>query len=332
MFEKVFIIAEAGSNHNGDLDTAVQLIHRAGESGADAVKFQDFTLRSLFAVRPYEEALQIADHGWQTEIERLSVKPDWHAVLTSAAAEAGVHYFSTPFSPEAVDTLDPHVPFFKIASGDITHLNLLKRVATSGKGIFLSTGGSHLDEVERAVRLLEKYSPPFLCIMHCIMLYPPPAETLNLNYLDVLNEHFDHTIGLSDHTTGFEAAVLAIAKGARSIEKHFTLDSNQEGLDHHNSLNPAGLSEFASLIRRCETMLGNRERPMSQKEATERVLARRGIYAARNLRRGEGMSLVDVDFLRPNIGIGAENFGKLKKLRLNTDVTIGNPLLWSMFD
>ena len=244
MFEKVFIIAEAGSNHNGDLKTAIELVHRAGESGADAVKFQDFTLQSLFSATHYEQALGLKDKGWRLAVEQLSMKPEWHDTLASAAQTAGIHYFSTPFSMEAVDSLDDFVPFYKVASGDITHSSLLVKIASKGKGVFLSTGASRLDEIEAAVEILDRRDLPFICIMHCIMLYPPPDESLHLNFIDTLGSRFDRTIGFSDHSLDAEASIIAVSKGVRAVEKHFTLDSEQSGADHHNSLDPMGFKEF----------------------------------------------------------------------------------------
>ena len=332
MFESVFIVAEAGSNHNGDLDTAVEMVHRAGQAGADAIKFQDFTLSSLFEPEAYEMALGLAAPDWRHTVHRLSVKPGWHKVLAQAAGEAGIHYFSTPFSIAAVGELDDFVPFYKIASGDITHIPLLRRVAQTGKGLFLSTGGSLLDEIDRAVREVERYSPAFICILHCIMRYPPPDAELHLNFIDSLKGRFGHPVGFSDHTMHVEAAALAVAKGARAIEKHFTLNREQTGADHRNSLDPVTFGEMVSLIRRCESMLGDTARPLSEEESRERVFARRSIYAARDLARGESVDLGTVDFLRPNIGIGSEQFDRLKNRKLTTDVKKGTPLTWSMFD
>ena len=331
MFEKVFIIAEAGSNHNGDLQTAIELVHRAGESGADAVKFQDFTLQSLYSPVHYEETLGLKDKSWRHTVEQLSVKLEWHDPLADAAQQTGIHYFSTPFSMEAVDSLDEWVPFFKIASGDITHSSLLEKVACKGKGVFLSTGASRIDEIERAVDILDKHDLPFICIMHCIMLYPPPDDTLHLNFIDTLKTHFNQPIGFSDHSPDGEAAVIAVSKGACAVEKHFTLDRNQSGADHKNSLDSSGFKDFTQKIRRCERMLGDSGRPIGEKEGRERVYARRGIYAVKDLKKGDQVTPDKVRFLRPRLGAGAEDFERLKNGVLDTDVTRGNKLDQSMF-
>jgi N,N'-diacetyllegionaminate synthase len=164
------------------------------------------------------------------------------------------------------------------------------------------------------------------------MLYPPPDEELNLNFIDSLHAHFSHPIGFSDHTMHTWAAALAVAKGAVAIEKHFTLDREQDGADHKNSLDPQGFGDLVSVIRRCEAMLGDSDRPLGERESRERVFARRGVYAARNLKRGETVDGESVDFLRPNTGIGAEQFEGLKNRKLMTDVKKGVPLTWSMFE
>ena len=331
MFEKVFIIAEAGSNHNGDLKTAIELVRRAGESGADAVKFQDFTLQSLFSPVHYEKTLGLKDKGWRNTVELLSLKPEWHESLAAAARQTGIHYFSTPFSTEAVDSLEEWVPFFKIASGDITHSLLLEKVACKGKGVFLSTGASRIDEIERAVAILHKYDLPFICVMHCIMLYPAPDNALNLSFIDTLKTHFKLPIGFSDHSPDTLASIIAVSKGACAVEKHFTLDRTQRGADHQNSIDPDMFKDFTQNIRRCERMLGDADRPIGEMEGRERVYARRGIYTVKDLKKGDKLTSEKVRFLRPKTGAGAEDFDRLKNATLDTDVTRGNALDWSMF-
>jgi sialic acid synthase SpsE len=331
MFEKAFIIAEAGSNHNGDLKTAVELVHSAKECGADAVKFQDFVLSSLFSPEHYEQTLGIRDKSWRLTMERLSMKPEWHEALADAARESGIHYFSTPFSLEAVDSLYNYVPFYKIASGDITHSPLLEKVASMGKGVFLSTGASRIDEIEAAVEILDRHNLPFICIMHCIMLYPPPDEAMHLNFIDTLKNRFKLPIGFSDHSPDADAAIIAVSKGGCAVEKHFTLDRRQDGADHQNSLDPVGFREFVTKIRRCETMLGNANRPIGEKEGRERIFARRGIYTTCDLKKGDTLTPEKLRFLRPKLGAGVEDFSRFKNKLLNTDVSRGNALDQSMF-
>lgn len=307
MFEKTYIIAEASSNHNGDLQTAIELTRCAKRAGADAIKFQDFDLESLFCAPYYEKALGITDAGWKKEIRKLAFKPEWHETVAREAKACGITYFSTPFSLAAVDALDPYVPYFKVSSGDITFLPLIERIGSKKKGVFLSTGASNITEIDRAVALLRRFDLPFICIMHCIMRYPATSDELNLGFIDTLIKRYGTPVGFSDHSLGIEAAPVAIGKGARAIEKHFTLDRNQEGADHKHSLDFAGFEALARCIRSAESMIGPSERVIGPQEKKERCYARRGIYSRDALREGETLALNMVAFLRPNISVGAEN-------------------------
>jgi len=330
MFERIFIVAEAGSNHNGDLDTALELVRKAKDAGADAVKFQNFTLDDLFSPPHYEKALNITDSSWKTKIKHLSFKPEWNRPVSEEAHRVGIHYFSTPFSVEAVETLEPYVPFYKISSGDITHITLLKAVAEKKKGVFISTGASTMDEIDRAVHLIRSFDPPFICIMHCVMLYPPPDALLNLRFIDMLKRRYDLPVGFSDHTAGTDAAIVCVGKGIAAIEKHFTLDSTQEGADHRNSLDPTEFKIYADRIRIGEKMCGDEKRDVSTLEARERIFARRGVYAAKDILRGEKLSLEKLRFLRPNIGIGAEEIDSLLNRRAAVEIKKGAALDTSM--
>jgi len=332
MFEKIFITAEAGSNHNGNLNTAVELVYKAKEAGADAIKFQSFSLHGLFSPPYYEKALGIKNSTWQKKIEEAQFRPGWHKVIAEKAEKAGICYFSTPFSPEAVDILDQYVPFYKIASGDITFTPLLEKVASKGKGVFISTGAARLEEIDTAVSLMRNYNLPFICIMHCVMLYPPPDDALHLHFIDTLKKRYNLPVGFSDHTQGIDAPLISVGKGIRALEKHFTLDTHQEGFDHKNSLDPNMFSTLVKKVRSGEAMLGNNKKVITEKEAKERVYARRGVYAGKTLQRGERITLEKVRFLRPNSYIDAEKISELLGRVLTTDVAEGTALEYSMFE
>jgi sialic acid synthase SpsE len=332
VFERVFIIAEAGVNHNGDLDTALRLIEAAKNAGADAVKFQEFTLEGLFAPAAYERVLGLTDASWRGELRRITFKPQWRERVWEHASRIGIACFSTPFHPQAVRALAPLVPFYKVASGDITNTPLLESIAETGKGVFLSTGASTLDEIDDAVSLLLKASPPFICPMHCIMLYPPPDETLNLSFIDTLRERYDLPVGFSDHTRDDLASILAAGRGAAALEKHLTLDRNQKGADHAGSLDPDGFRSYVGSVRRTEIALGGRDRVISEAEKEERVYARRGIYASREIGRGELIASSHLVCLRPNTGIGAESIREVLGRRARVDIPEGVPLDFSMLE
>lgn len=330
MFEKIFIVAEAGSNHNGSLDTAVELVKRAKEADADAIKFQDFSLDSLFSPEYYEKSIGLKNSIWQKEIDMYTFKPEWHEIISEEAKKSDIIYFSTPFSLDAVNTLDRYVPFYKIASGDITFIPLLEKVSKKGKGVFISTGASYLEEIDNAIRILSQYNIPFICLMHCIMLYPAPPFSINLNFIDTLKERYNLPVGLSDHTLGIDASLLAVGKGIKAIEKHFTLNKNQQGSDHRNSLDPDEFALLVKKVRLYEKMLGKSERVISERESKERIYARRGIYAKKNLKKGERLTPEKVDLLRPNISVGAEKIKDLMNKILITDVRKGAPIEYSM--
>jgi N-acetylneuraminate synthase/N,N'-diacetyllegionaminate synthase len=326
MFEKVFIIAEAGSNHNGKLETAVELIKMAKEAGADAIKFQDYTLSSLFSPSHYAKALKLKNSNWQKSINTLSFNPEWHAVIAEEAKKHSIDYFSTPYSPEAVDMLTDFVPFYKIASGDITYRPLLERVGQKGKGVFISTGASYISEIDEAVNILGGFSLPFICIMHCIMLYPAPIQHLNLNFMQTLNDRYNLPIGFSDHSLGSEASLIAVGKGVKAVEKHFTLDKRQKGADHRISLDPDELRDLVGDVRKVERMLGTSKRIISEQEKNERVFARRGIYTKVKLNKGERLTADKIECLRPNIAIGAEKIDEILNSIVLDDVDAGTAI------
>ncbi len=329
MFEKTFIIAEAGANHNGDLNLARELVHAAKESGANAVKFQDFSLKNLFSPEEYEKVLKI-DSSWRESVEVLSFKPEWHEILHEEAEKVGIAYFSTPFSLESVDSMDRFVPYYKVASGDISFLPLLEKIGEKKKGVFISTGASFLNEIDRAVDILDSHGVPWICIMHCIMLYPAPKDKLNLGFIKTLKKRYStKIIGFSDHSKGVEAPGIAVALGARVIEKHFTIDNNLEGADHKTSLNPDDFRTMVESIRQTEVSINGENRIITEKEMKERVYARRGIYAKRLIRKGKRIEMNDITFLRPNTGIGADETDKVIGKKAKIDIYAGLPIDYS---
>jgi N,N'-diacetyllegionaminate synthase len=331
MFEKVYIIAEAGSNHNGDLETALQLVRTAKECGADAIKFQSFTLQGLFSPPHYEQVLDM-HASWKEQINRISFKPAWIQPINVEAQRVGIRWFATPFSVPAVEMLAPHVPFFKISSGDLTFTYLIRAVAAKQKGVFISTGAATLHEIDRALEILAPYRLPFVCIMHCVMLYPPPVSSLNLNFIDTLKTRYGFPIGLSDHTKGYEASLVCLGKGIAAVEKHFTLDSTRDGADHKNSLDPEQFGQFVQVIRTGEKMAGTGKKKVSKKEARERIFARRGIYTATAIKQGEQFTREKLRFLRPNTGIGADCIDSVLGSRAAEDIEEGAVLKESMIE
>src|SRR5580700_7035038 len=305
-----YVIAEAGSNHNRDLDTAFRLIDAAVEAGADAVKFQTYTAEGLYSRRT-PDISYLKDQGlvgaresvWDL-IKRVEIPWEWHADLAAHATEAGIQFFSTPFQEEAVDLLEGiGVPAFKIASYEINHLPLIDRAARTGKPLLISTGMASLGDIERALDTAVAAGARDLLVMHCAVNYPPRFEDLNLRAIPTLQAAFRIPIGWSDHTPGHTADVVAVALGACAVEKHFTLSRDQTGPDHPFALEPGELRGMVTAIREAEDALGSSVKRVTDAEADLFRLGRRSLVAARDVPAGGVLARDDLAVKRPGFGI-----------------------------
>lgn len=311
----VFIVAEAGVNHNGDAAVARRLVDVAVEAGADAVKFQTFRTEALVSrdapKAGYQRATTAAAESQREMLARLELGPDDHALLQEHAAKRGILFFSAPFDEKSADLLEAlGVAFFKLPSGEITNLPLLRHVARKGKPVLVSTGMSTLEEVAQAVAAIRDAGDPPLALLHCVSAYPAPPAEMNLRAMDTLRERFACPVGLSDHSLGVEIAIAAAARGAAIVEKHLTLDKSLPGPDHHASLDP---SEFASLvraIRSVEAALGDGEKRPMPSEADIRKVARKSLVAARAIRAGQILTVDLVAIKRPGTGISPADLGR----------------------
>ena len=312
--EPVFIIAEAGVNHNGDLQTAEKMVDVAAEAGADAVKFQTFRADEVVSEAAPKARYQIentGEGGSQLEmLKRLELSPDAHRKLIERCHARGIMFLSTPFDFPSADLLERlSVPAYKVPSGEITNWPFLEHIASKGKPVILSTGMSDLNEVEQAVKVLRAAGCSELLILHATSSYPATAASSNLRAMQTLSDSFHTPIGLSDHTIGIEVALAATALGACILEKHFTLDRSLPGPDHKASLEPAELRSLVRGIRAVESALGDgRKQPTPSEEDVRRV-ARRSIVARRTIPTG---TLIARDFLaykRPGTGIPPSRLG-----------------------
>jgi len=303
-----FLVAEAGVNHNGDPALARRLIAAAAAAGADAVKFQTFRAEALVTRHAPKAAYQAETTGsgegqWEM-LGRLELGPEAHAALRDESAKRGILFFSSPFDEASADTLEAlGVALFKLPSGEITNPRLLRHVAAKGRPIILSTGMSTLDEVAAAVAVIRGAGDPPLALLHCVSAYPAPAEETNLRAVDTLRERFGCPVGLSDHTTGIEIALAAVARGAAIVEKHFTLDKGLPGPDHRASLEPDELAGLVRAVRRVEAALGDGEKRPMPSEADTRRVARKSLVAARAIRPGERLTADLIAVKRPGTGI-----------------------------
>lgn len=305
---KTYIIAEAGVNHNGSLDLALELAARAKAAGADCVKFQTF-----LSGEAVSRCAQKADYQKENDpraesqlemVKKLELPFDAFVTLEKACKEAGIAFLSTPFDRMSIaflNTLD--MPFWKVPSGEITNLPYLLDIAQTKKSVVMSTGMSTLEEVEAAVAFLRKNGTPEITLLHCNTEYPTPMEDVNLRAMETLREKFRVEVGYSDHTQGIEIPVAAVTMGASVIEKHFTLDHNMEGPDHKASLEPDELRAMVQAIRNVERAMGTGVKQPSSSERKNVAIVRKSIIARRAIRKGEILTEKNITTKRPGTGI-----------------------------
>lgn len=310
--KKIFIIAEAGVNHNGDYDTALKLIDVAAAAGADCVKFQTFHAEKLVsaASRLAEYQVRNLDSPAVSQYEmlkQLELPEEWHSDLKSYTEQKGMQFLSTAFDPESIDFLDRlGIQRFKIPSGEITNLPYLERIASTKKPVILSTGMADMEEVRAAVHVLTTngISKEQLTVLHCNTEYPTPMEDVNLNAMRRMADELGVATGYSDHTAGIEVAIAAAALGATVIEKHFTLDRSMPGPDHKASLEPGELKAMVSAIRNIEVALsGIGEKKPSASEIKNKVAARKSIHLKTSLPADHALTAADLEMKRPGDGI-----------------------------
>ncbi len=337
----VYFIADIGANHDGDLGRAKKLIRLAAEAGADAAKFQNFRAPKIVSNRGFQSLGGQQSHqaSWKKPVFEVykdaSVPWEWTGPLKEECDKAGIDYFSTPYDLEAVDMLDPYVPVFKIGSGDITWLEMLRFVAKKGKPVLLSTGASSLDDVTRAVRTILDVNK-HLVLLQCNTNYTGSRENFKHVHLNVLLTYRrlfpDVVLGFSDHTPGHAAVLGAVALGARVIEKHLTDDNAREGPDHPFAMNPATWREMVERTRELEWALGSEDKKVAENERETVVIQRRCLRAARDLKAGTVLTRDALEALRPAPvdAIFPYDLDEVLGKRLRSDVPAGEYLRWSM--
>jgi len=304
----VFIIAEAGDNHNGSFDLALKLVDVAVESGADCVKFQTFVTEEVVSKKAekadYQKQSTGANESQYEMVKKLELSFGQFRKLDSYCKKKGIMFLSTAFdlkSTEFLNTLD--MPFWKIPSGEITNLPYLMKIAQTNKNVVLSTGMATVDEIRDAVDVLTNNGAGKITLLHCNTEYPTPMRDVNLKAMNSLHKLFNLDVGYSDHTLGIEVPVAAVALGAKVIEKHFTLDRNMEGPDHQASLEPHELKNMVESIRNIEKALGSDIKKPSQSEIKNINIARKSIVARRNILKGEVFTEENLAVKRPGNGI-----------------------------
>lgn len=333
-----YVIAEAGSNHGRDLDTALALVDAAADAGADAVKFQSFTADGIYS-RFTPAARHLVDKGEMGEREsmwdvmkKLELPLEWLPTLRDSAHARGLDFLSTPFDEDAVDVLaDLGVPAIKIASYEITHLPLIEHAASTGLPLILSTGGADLRDVELGVATARAGGATDIVLLQCTLDYPPPPGSLNLRAIATLRAAFGLPVGLSDHSMGTAADVAAVALGAVVVEKHFTLSRASAGPDHAFSLEPAELARMVADIRFTEQAMGSGRKEPSPSEADNRRIGRRSFVAAKDIPAGTRLTDELLAIKRPGYGIHSSLREAVVGRTATRDIAYDEILVWDMF-
>lgn len=328
--KKCFIIAEAGVNHNGDLEIAKKLVDVACDAGVDAVKFQTFKTENLVTKNAEKADYQKENTGSGSQfqmLKKLELSYENHVILKQYCESKGIMFISTPFDFESVDLLEKlDIPLYKISSGDLTNTPLLKYIAKMNKPMIVSTGMANLGEVEKAVESIKKTDNNRISLLHCTSNYPTDYEDVNLNAMITLKNAFKFSIGYSDHTVGIEVPIAAVAMGAEIIEKHFTIDKNMEGPDHKASLNPQELKQMVKSIRNMEKAFGDGVKRCNKNEENTKTIARKSIVASKNIVKGENISYENITFKRPGNGMDPtfadEIIGKIAICDISVDEVI----------
>ena len=335
--DKVLIIAEAGVNHNGDLDKAIELIDVAAKAKVDIVKFQTFKADKIVSKKAKKakyqsENIKDGDNSQYNMLKRLELSEKDHVRLMEECKKREIQFLSTAFDVDGIDFLDQlGLPFFKSPSGEITNYPYLKRLAEKGKPVILSTGMATLDEVKEAVNVLLTHGleKSMITVLHCNTEYPTPFEDVNLKAMNTIGNELEVQFGYSDHTLGIEVPIAAVARGAKVIEKHFTLDRDLPGPDHRASLEPDELKEMVTSIRNTEkAILGSGRKEPSPSELKNRSVVRKSLHTNRKLKKDEVISDNDLIPLRPEDGINPMCINELIGRKLKADVDAFELLNW----
>lgn len=328
-FKKPYIIAELGSNHNGNMELAKKLIIEAKETGADCVKFQSWSKDSIFSRKKYDDNYFIADdyrersdYTLEKIVEEYSISEQELLDMKAFADELGIDCTSTPFNKTEADFLVEQLdsPFIKVASMDLNNIPFLQYLAKKQKPMVISTGLSELYEIDRAVKAIEAEGNTNIAILHCVATYPPVDTDVNLNNIKTLMAAYpDYCIGFSDHTIGTEIPLAAVSIGASIIEKHFTLDKNMEGWDHKVSATKDEMEAIVSGSKRIIDALGS-YRITANETDEKKVEFRRSIVLTRALKAGEPITSADIDYKRPGVGLKPEMTDFIVGMKVNKDL------------
>lgn len=328
----VFIIAEAGVNHNGDINLAKELIDKAIEAKVDAVKFQTWKTEILVTKEAIQAKYQSENTGKKESqyemLKRLELSYDDFRELKDYCDKKGVVFISTPDESQSADFLSELQDIFKIGSGELTNIPFLKHIGKFGKKIILSTGMGTLAEIEKALFTLinSGTKKENIVLLHATTMYPTPMNEVNLNAMLTIKNAFNIDVGYSDHTMGIEIPIAAVALGAKVIEKHFTLSQNMEGPDHKASLEPQELKQMVDAIRNIEKAMGNGEKTPQESEIINKKVVRKSIVANRKIKKGEILSEENLTTKRVGNGLSSEFWDEIIGLKANYEFQKDEPI------
>lgn len=333
----VYVVAEAGANHDRDLKTAHRLVEVAAECGADAVKFQTYRAENMYSrFTPRFKEMDDFDRSPPGEtpfelIKRVELPREWQGELRDHAIELGLDFLSTPFDLDiARELAELGVKAFKIASSEIVYYDLLRTAASYGRPVIISTGNSALADVEMAIDAVRGVGNEQIVLLHCVSQYPAKHEDLNLRAMQTMAVAFDLPVGFSDHTMGATAAVLAVGLGACFIEKHFTLDRGRRGPDHPSSAEPQELADYVRAIREAESALGSPVKRVQESEEENHRLGRRSIHALVDIPLGTQITADMLTVKRPALGIHPAHKGVVVGRSARRDIHADEWITWDM--
>ena len=307
-----YIIAEIGSNFDGSLVKAKKLIKLAKECGANAAKFQSFKTEELLSQKGFEKKLAFQSR-WKKSVWEVYKKAElprsWHKELNQYAKKIGIHFFTSPWDFEAVDLLEKlNVPVIKVGSGDITHLEILKKIGKTKKPILLATGASDMDEVAKAIKTIRSTGNKKIILLHSVTQYPSPIDEANIQVIKSMKDKFKLNVGYSDHSPGSLVVLASITLGGSVIEKHFTLNPKAKGPDHPHSMDPKSFSKMVNDIRTVEKALGSGIKKIEKSEQETRILQRRGLWSISKIKKNQKFSSKNIQTLRPVLGLSASKY------------------------
>ena len=329
-----YFIAEIGGNFDGSIDKAKRLIDAAKEAGADCAKFQTFTAETIVSEGGFSKMTLHGVHGtWGRTVSEVfkdvEFPLEWHQEIADYCNKVGIDFSTSPYYKEAVDLCaDMQLPFIKIGSGEITWLEMLEYIASKGLPIMLATGDATMAEIDEAIRTIEKTGNKDLVLMQCITNYPSKIDSANVNVLKTYQNAFGCLTGYSDHSPGHVVALASVVLGGRVIEKHFTLNKNDNGPDHPHSMEPDEFKYMVDSIREVEKAMGSTRKEVVEEEGETVYVQRRCLYAKRDLKAGQVITEEDLDVLRPALGIPPKYKEVIIGKKINKDIPARDPIFW----